>query len=166
MAVLSPERLLEIAQYSFMRLDGAWFLALAEKLGVETAFQIDVEAWKRFSYLLGKRLRQVLAPEPVWPESFLEALDVLCRLMRIEGRQVTVAGRAVTIRTSDCEVQRMIAKAGVADCGVATVQTYQGLAQGLFGREADVSVDHLKNLNRGDDCCEVIVTWEGPAGKR
>ena len=34
---LSTEQLLEIAQYSFVRMDGAWFLALAGKLGKETA---------------------------------------------------------------------------------------------------------------------------------
>ena len=43
---LSTEQLLEIAQYSFVRMDGAWFLALAGKLGKETAWEIDVEAWK------------------------------------------------------------------------------------------------------------------------
>lgn len=52
---LSTEQLLEIAQYSFVRMDGAWFLALAGKLGKETAWEIDVEAWKQFSYVFGKK---------------------------------------------------------------------------------------------------------------
>lgn len=46
---VSTEQLLEIAQYSIVRLDGAWFLALAGKLGKEKAWEMDVEAWKQFS---------------------------------------------------------------------------------------------------------------------
>ena len=33
---LSAEQLLEIAQYSFIRMDGAWFMAIARKLGKKT----------------------------------------------------------------------------------------------------------------------------------
>jgi hypothetical protein len=35
---LSTGQLLEIAQYSLIRLDGAWFMALAGKLGEKTAW--------------------------------------------------------------------------------------------------------------------------------
>ena len=34
--ILSTEQLLDIAQYSFVRMDGAWFMALAKKLGEKT----------------------------------------------------------------------------------------------------------------------------------
>lgn len=51
MVNLSNEQLLELAQFAFVRMDGAWFLALARELGVETAFKMDVEAWTQFSYV-------------------------------------------------------------------------------------------------------------------
>lgn len=155
---LSTEQLLEIAQYSFVRMDGAWFLALAGKLGKETAWEIDVEAWKQFSYVFGKKIRKDMIPNPVWPQSFLDALEILSRVVKIEGREVSVKSDIITIRVTDCEIQRAIAKAGIADCGIVTVQTYQGLMKGLFGKEMDVAVQHTKNLNQGDDCCEVIVS--------
>lgn len=155
---LSTEQLLEIAQYSFVRMDGAWFLALAGKLGKETAWEIDVEAWKQFSYVFGKKIRKDMIPNPVWPQSFLDALEILSRVVKIEGREVSVKSDIITIRVTDCEIQRAIAKAGIADCGIVTVQTYQGLMKGLFGKEMDVVVQHTKNLNQGDDCCEVIVS--------
>ena len=75
---LSTEQLLEIAQYSFVRMDGAWFIVLARKLGKKTAWEIDVEAWSQFSY--------------------------------------------------------------------------------VFGKEMGILVQHTKNLNQGDDCCEVIIS--------
>lgn len=155
---LSDEQLLEIAQFSFTRMDGAWFMALARELGVETAWRMDVEAWKQFSYVFGKRMNKDIIPDPVWPESFLEALDILFRVLKVEGRDVTVNGDRITIRVTDCEMQKAIAKAGVADCGIATVVTYQGLARGLFGKEMEISVEHTKNLNRGDEYCEVIIS--------
>jgi hypothetical protein len=155
---LSTEQLLEIAQYSFVRMDGAWFLALARKLGKETAWEIDVEAWKQFSYVFGKKIRKDIIPNPVWPESFLDALEILSKVLKIEGREVSVKPDIITIRVTDCENQKAIAKAGIADCGIVTVQTYQGLMRGLFGKEMDLSVQHKKNLNQGDDCCEVVIS--------
>ncbi|RLC14821.1 MAG: hypothetical protein DRH93_20330 [Deltaproteobacteria bacterium] len=38
------------------------------------------------------------------------------------------------------------------------VQAYQGLIKGLFGKEMGVFVQHTKNLNQGDDCCEVVIS--------
>ena len=57
---LSVEQLLEIAQFSFVRMDGAWFMALAGKLGKETAWEMDVDAWTRFSYVFGKKIKKVI----------------------------------------------------------------------------------------------------------
>jgi hypothetical protein len=78
--------------------------------------------------------------------------------MKMDGRSITVNGEIITVRVTDCETQKAIAKAGIADCGIATIATYQGLARGLFGEDFEVNVSHIKNLNRGDDCCEVILS--------
>ncbi len=155
---LSTEQLFEIAQYSFVRLDGAWFMALARKLGKEVAWEIDVEAWKQFSYVFGKNIRKNVIPDPVWPESFLEVLEILSKVLKIEGRKVLAGPDTITVQVTDCENQKAIAKAGIADCGIVTVQTYQELMKGLFGKEMGVFVEHTKNLNQGDDCCEVVIS--------
>ena len=55
---LSKEQLLEMARFSITRIDGAWFMAIARELGVEKAWEIDVEAWKQFSYVFGKRIKK------------------------------------------------------------------------------------------------------------
>jgi hypothetical protein len=155
---VTDKQLVEIMQYAFVRLDGAWFLALARKFGKETAWEMDVEAWKQFSYIFGKKIRKDFIPDPVWPESFLQALAILSQIMKTEGRNVIVNSDTITIQVTDCETQRAIAKAGIADCGIVTVQSYQELMRGLFGKEMDVSVKHTKNLNQGDACCEVVVS--------
>jgi predicted hydrocarbon binding protein len=155
---LSADQLLQIAQYSFVRMDGAWFMALAGKFGKEAAWEIDVEAWKQFSYVFGKKIRKEMIPHQVWPESFLDALEILSKILKIEGRKVFIESDIITIQVTDCQNRQAIAKAGIADCGIVTVQTYQGLMRGLFGKEMDVLVRHTKNLNQGDDCCEVVIS--------
>ena len=163
---LSTEQLLEIAQYSLVRMDGAWFMASAGKLGKETAWEIDVEVWKQFSYVFGKKIRQDFIPHPVWPESFLDALAILSKVLKMEDRKVLVESDTITVQVTDCETQKAIAKAGIADCGIVTVQSYQGLMRGLFGEEMDMVVRHTKNLNQGDECCEVVISRKMHQAKR
>ena len=155
---LTHEQTMEIAQHAFVRMDGAWFLAMAKKFGIETAWEMDVEAWKHFSYVFGKNIRKNFIPHPVWPESFLNVMDILSKVLKIEGREITVEGDRIIVRVTDCETQKAIAKAGVADCGIVTVQTYQGIIKALFDNSVEAHVAHTKNLNRGDACCEVIIT--------
>jgi hypothetical protein len=72
-----------MAQFLSVRMDGAWFLALAREFGVETAWKMDVEAWKQFSYVFGQRIKQDFIPDPKWPDSFLEATDIFLSVHRL-----------------------------------------------------------------------------------
>lgn len=155
---LGADEIIELLQYSFVRMDGAWFLGLAKKYGIETAWEMDVEAWKQFSYLFGRKLLKTHITEPVWPQSFLDAMTALSRVLKIEGRNVTIEGDKIVVRVTDCETQKAIAKAGIADCGIVTEVTYKGIAKALFGDSVKIEVEHTKNLNRGAECCEVIIT--------
>ena len=154
---LTNDQLLELTQYALIRMDGAWFLALAKKFGIETAWEMDVAAWKQVSYLLGKQIRNNYISNPTWPNSFLDALQIFSRVLKMEGREVRVDSDTITVRITDCETQRAIAKAGVADCGIVTIQSYQELIRAVFDKDMGVIVEHTKNLNRGDECCEVVV---------
>ena len=154
---LTNDQILELTQYAFIRMDGAWFLALANKFGVQTAWEMDVAAWKQVSYLLGKQIRKNYISNPTWPDGFLDALQIFSSVLKMNGREVSVDADTITVRITDCETQRTIAKAGVADCGIVTVQSYQELIRGVFDKDMGVTVEHTKNLNRGDECCEVVV---------
>jgi hypothetical protein len=158
---LTNETILNLARLSVGRLDGAWFMAVAKKYGIEAAWEMDVEAWKQFSYVVGKNLRKNIITEPVWPRSFLDALDISMNILGIRGRSVSTEGNAIIVRVTDCDIQKAIAKAGIADCGIATVETYKGIAHGVFGKETEIIVRHTKNLNHGDDCCEVVIERSG-----
>ncbi len=155
---LTNEQLLDMSQYTFIRMDGAWFISAAKKFGIQTAWEMDIEAWKQISYLLGKRIRKLHIQEPVWPESFLDAMEIFSKMFQREGRSFQIEGDSVIIRASECETQQAIAKAGIADCGIVTIQSYENLVRGLFNDETKVEVTHSKNLNHGADCCEVVIT--------
>ena len=154
---LTNDQILELTQYAFIRMDGAWFLALAKKFDIETAWEMDVAAWKQLAYLLGKQIRKNYINNPVWPASFLDALEIFSRVLNMKGREVRIDPDKITVRVTDCETQKAIAKAGVADCGIVTVQSYQELIRGLFDKDMGITVEHTKNLNQGDECCEVVV---------
>jgi hypothetical protein len=154
---LTNDTILNLARLSVGRLDGAWFMAVAKKYGIEAAWEMDVEAWKQFSYVMGKNLRKNIITEPIWPESFLDALEIGMNLLGMRGRSVSMEGNVIIVRVTDCDIQKAVAKAGIVDCGIATVETYKGMAHGLFGKETDIVVRHTKNLNHGDDCCEVMI---------
>lgn len=155
---LNNEEIIDLLQYSFVRMDGAWFLGLAKKYGIQTAWEMDVEAWKQFSYVFGRKLQKQYIPDPVWPDSFLDAMNALSRVLKIEGREVTLEGDRIIVRVTDCETQKAIAKAGVADCGIVTEETYKGIARALFGNDININVEHTQNLNHGDPFCEVVIT--------
>jgi hypothetical protein len=154
---ISEEHLAALARLSFARMDGAWFMAVAKKFGVNAAWEMDVEAWKQFSYVMGKHIKKNHFPDPVWPASFLEAMGIFMNILGITNRTVTINDGAIHVRVSDCDIQKGIAKAGIADCGIVTVETYTGMARGLFGKDTDIEVIHAKNLNHGHDCCEVVI---------
>jgi len=154
---LTNDQILELTRYAFIRMDGAWFLAMAKKFGVQTAWEMDVAAWKQLAYLLGKQIRKNYINNPTWPGGFLDALEIFSKVLKMEGREVKIDGDTITVRITNCETQKAIAKAGVADCGIVTVQSYEELIRGLFDNDMGVTVQHTKNLNRGDECCEVVV---------
>jgi hypothetical protein len=85
-------------------------------------------------------------------------MEILSAILKIEGREVIEDGDQIIVKVTDCETQRMIARAGIADCGIVTVETYEGMVRGLFDNNIKVRIDHVKNLNHGDDCCEVVIT--------
>ncbi len=158
---VTDDQLLELSQKSFVRMDGAWFMAAARTLGLQAAWELDVEAWKQFSYVMGKNLKKALIPEPVWPDSLLDAMEIFMRVLDMRGRTITMENDSIVVRVRECEIQKAIAKAGIADCGIATVETYKGMIRGLFGKDVEPVVEHTKNLNRGDECCEVVIRMPG-----
>lgn len=157
---LKTETILSICQHGFIRLDGAWFIAVAEKFGIATAWEMDIAAWKQFSYGFGKNLKIKYIPEPQWPESFFDAAELLYKILNVKGRMFTVKNDEIIMRASECEIQKAVAAAGIADCGILTQIVLQHLAKGLFGKEINFTVEQLKKMPDGDPYCEALIKMD------
>src|SRR4030042_4155858 len=94
---LTNDAILNLARLSIARLDGAWFMAVAKKYGIEGAWEMDIEAWKQFSYVMGKNLRKNIITEPAWPGSFIDVLEIAMNLLGMRGRSVSIEGNAIIV---------------------------------------------------------------------
>ena len=56
-------QLAELAK-RWLAMDGLWFQAAESKFGIETAIELDKEAWRRFSPIEAKRIMKFLGIEP------------------------------------------------------------------------------------------------------
>lgn len=65
-------RALEMFAKSWLAHDGCWFLAAEERLGMETAIELDALSWKRFAAAEAKR---IMATFNIPPNRGLEALE-------------------------------------------------------------------------------------------
>jgi hypothetical protein len=74
-AALSREELLralEMFAKNWLAHDGCWFLAAEERLGLETAMELDARSWERFAAAEARRVMEVFE---IPPGGGLEALE-------------------------------------------------------------------------------------------
>jgi hypothetical protein len=157
---LDVEELLKLMRYSFLRLDGAWFMASADKLGVEMATELDIKAWEMFSERLGKKIASITDLKG-------EFSQVLPRLMKIQhilmdmNSEIDVINESKMVhRVLDCEVWRMVQKVWPKDaipCHKVTLASIRGLLKGAFP-EKEFILKHKKKIPLGDPCCEIEIS--------
>ncbi len=152
--------LLDLAVYAFLRLDGAWFLASAEKFGVEAATELDVMAWESFSERLGKKIATTLKLRGKFHDEFPVVMKIQNKLMNAKTEITPVDENRFVLRTVDCEVWKMVSKkwtSETAPCYKVTKASITGLLKGAFpGTRFDVVQTRL--IPKGDPCCEVEIT--------
>lgn len=52
--------LIEIYSKNWLAMDGVWFQSVERKLGMDEAMYHDAEAWKRFTVIEAKRIKEFL----------------------------------------------------------------------------------------------------------
>jgi uncharacterized protein DUF6125 len=65
-------RALEMFAKNWLAHDGCWFLAVEERLGMETAIELDASSWKRFA---ATEARRIMATFNIEPGGGLPALE-------------------------------------------------------------------------------------------
>jgi hypothetical protein len=156
---VDSETLLDLARYAFLRLDGAWFNASAEKCGLETATDLDVKAWEIFSERLGKRIVSKLDLRGDFCHVLPIVLDVQNILMNMKGEVKCYGNDRAVLTITDCEIWKMVSKVWTretAPCYKVTQTSIKGLLKGAFP-DSEFVIKQNKKIPLGDQCCEVEV---------
>ena len=156
---INSEILLDLAKYAFLRLDGAWFMATAEKYGVEAATELDIKAWEMFSERLGRRIASAANLEGEFSEVLPRLMKIQNQLMNLKTEIKVVSETKVIHTVLDCEIWKMVSKVWTketAPCHKVTQASIRGLLKGAFpGKE--FTLNHTKKIPLGDPCCEVEI---------
>jgi hypothetical protein len=128
-------RLLDVYARNWLAHDGAWFLALEERFGMETAIDMDIRAWERFSVAEAQRIMRAF---DIPPGGGLDALEKALGY-RLYARVNTQAASwtedgALEFRMVECRVQAARRRKGLPDFPCKPV----GLVEyGQFARTID-----------------------------
>lgn len=99
-------KLIEIYSKNWLAMDGVWFQSIEQKFGMDEAIEHDMNAWRRFTEIEAKRIKNFLRlPEMSGIEGLKKALSY--RLYaNINDDEITIINNNVLIyRTLDCRVQ-------------------------------------------------------------
>ncbi|MFX0011997.1 MAG: DUF6125 family protein [Candidatus Hermodarchaeota archaeon] len=157
---LPLEELVELMRYSFLRLDGAWFMASAKKLGVKTATELDVIAWEMFSERLGKKIASMTNLKDNFSKSVPKLIKIQHTLMNMNSEIDVINEKKMIHRVLECEVWEMVQKVWPQDkipCHKVTLASIKGLLKGAFP-EKEFILKHTKKIPLGDSCCEIEIT--------
>lgn len=98
-------RLVEIYSKNWLAMDGVWFQSIERKLGMDEAMYHDVEAWRRFTVIEAKRIKEFLGlPERAGVEGLSRALQ-LRFYANINDDRIEVKDNVLVYTAVDCRVQ-------------------------------------------------------------
>ena len=157
---IDSETLLELMRYAFLRLDGAWFMASVEKLGLEIATDLDVKAWEKFSERLGKKIASITNLKGNFSQTIPKLIKIQHTLMNMNSEIEVINENKMIHRVLDCEVWKMVQKVWTHDaipCHKVTLASIRSLLKGAFP-EKEFILKHKKKIPLGDPCCEIEIS--------
>lgn len=115
---LSREELIKLAETyakNWLAHDGCWFLAAENRLGMETAIELDTQSWACFSPVEAQRIMQTFG---IGPGGGLDALEraLAYRLYAAVNRQQAdrVSDTTLRFRMVECRVQQARQRKGLS----------------------------------------------------
>ncbi|OGO46939.1 MAG: hypothetical protein A2W37_09080 [Chloroflexi bacterium RBG_16_63_12] len=151
-------KLVEMYAKNWLAHDGCWFLAAEEKLGLETAIELDTRAWACFSPLEARRIMQAFGiAEGGGLEALEKALDY--RLYASINRQAAerVRGDTLRLRMVECRVQQARQRKGLPPFPCKSV----GLVEyAQFARAVDPGIETTCVHAPPDAVTDSFCEWE------
>lgn len=165
---LSKERLIELIEaYSknWLAMDGVWFQSVERKLGMDEAMYHDAEAWRTFTVVEARRIKQFLGlPERPGLEGLARALR-LRFYANINDDEIIVGpdGKTLTYRTLNCRVQSARSRKGMAwhPCKPVGLIEYSGFARAIDDRISCECVSCYPDITDEGCACSWRFTLNG-----
>jgi len=158
---LSKEELIELIRlYSknWLALDGVWFQSIERKSGMDEAMFHDAEAWRRFTVIEARRLKEFLKlSEHPGLQGLARALE-LRFYGNINEYDITIESDRLIFRNVDCRVQTARKRKGLPchPCKPVGVVEYSGFAAAIDDRIVCRCLSCYPDITDETVCC----AWE------
>ena len=148
--------LIEIYSKNWLAMDGVWFQSVERKLGMDEAMYHDGEAWKRFTVIEAKRIKEFLKlPD----NSGIEGLEKALKLRfyaNINEDKIEIEGNTLTYTSVNCRVQRARERKGMPfhPCKSVGIIEYTEFAKIIDSRFTCECVSCYPDITDNDCCCK------------
>ena len=148
--------LIEIYSKNWLAMDGVWFQSIERKLGMDEAMYHDGEAWKRFTVIEAKRIKEFLKlPD----NSGIEGLEKALKLRfyaNINEDKIEIDGNTLTYTSVNCRVQRARERKGMPfhPCKSVGIIEYTEFAKTIDSRFTCECVSCYPDITDDECCCK------------
>ena len=148
--------LIEIYSKNWLAMDGVWFQSVERKLGMDEAMYHDAEAWKRFTVIEAKRIKEFLK----LPDN--SGIDGLAKALRlrfyanINEDKIEIDGNTLTYTSVNCRVQRARERKGMPfhPCKSVGIIEYTGFAETIDSRFVCECISCYPDITDNSCCCK------------
>lgn len=137
-------------------MDGVWFQSVERKLGMDEAMYHDAEAWKRFTVIEAKRIKEFLKlPDNPGVEGLEKALK-LRFYANINEDRIEIDGNTLTYTSVNCRVQRARERKGMPfhPCKSVGIIEYTEFAKTIDNRFTCECVSCYPDITDNECCCK------------
>ena len=152
--------LIEIYSKNWLAMDGVWFQSVERKLGMDEAMYHDAEAWKRFTVIEAKRIKEFLKlPDNPGVEGLEKALK-LRFYANINEDRIEIDGNTLTYTSVNCRVQRARERKGMPfhPCKSVGIIEYTEFAKTIDSRFTCECVSCYPDITDNECCCKWTFT--------
>ena len=148
--------LIEIYSKNWLAMDGVWFQSIERKLGMDEAMYHDGEAWKRFTVIEAKRIKEFLKlPD----NSGIKGLEKALKLRfyaNINEDKIEIEGNTLTYTSVNCRVQRARERKGMPfhPCKSVGIIEYTEFAKTIDSRFTCECVSCYPDITDDECCCK------------
>lgn len=128
--------LIEMGAKNWLAMDGVWFQSVEKKCGMDEAMYHDKEAWRRFTVIEAKRIKEFLKlSDRAGIEGLKKALEL--RLWAsMNNDKIEIDGNTLVYTSVDCRVQRARERKGMPlhPCKTVGIIEYADFAKTIDDR--------------------------------